>query len=99
MLVTNFAYSCKSSCSRGVNCGGGGFGCEVDRDSVEVMLWMVVFAESDASRFRKIGGQPALRSGRHKFPADQHPVDKSLNRQLSHDKDFDIRPLCIAPFY
>jgi hypothetical protein len=41
MLVTNFAYSCKSSCSRGVNCGGGEFGCEVDRDSVEVMAWIV----------------------------------------------------------
>ena len=63
MLVTNFAYSCKSSCSRGVNCGGGEFGCEVDRDSVEVMLWTVVL-ESDLRRVEveKIGGgQEVLR--------------------------------------
>jgi len=37
MFVTNFAYSCRSSCSRGVNCGGAEFVCEVDKDIVEAM--------------------------------------------------------------
>ena len=75
MLVTNFAYSCKSSCSRGVNCGGGEFGCEVDRDSVEVMLWMVVLRNQTrrgGENRRRTGGAP-IRAG----SCPQIPEDKN----------------------
>jgi len=71
MLVTNFAYSCKSSCSRRVNCGGGEFGCEVDRESVEVMPSMVCIFGIRRVEVEKIGGgQAVLRFGpvpAHKF--------------------------------
>ena len=73
MLVTNVAYSCKSSCSRGVNCGGGEFGCEVDRDSVEVMAWMVVLRNQTrrvGGNRRRTGGAPIRAGSRPQIPED-----------------------------
>ena len=43
MFATSFEYSCKSSCSNAVGCGGGEIGCDVERENVEVIV------EKDAS--------------------------------------------------
>jgi len=63
-----------------VNCGGGEFGCEVDRESVEVMSSMVCIFGIRRVEVEKIcTGQGALRSGPQQKPVDQHPVSTSTS--------------------
>lgn len=56
ILAKSFAYSWRSSCSKGVNCGGGEFACEVESDIVDAIVAKEICRKSRIeTRFGGIG--------------------------------------------